>query len=124
MSIFKASQNIDGKLIILTSRRTPTKAIKVINSMLKNYESDFCLYSGIGHNPYPNILKSADYIIVTSDSVNMISEAATLNIPLFIAHLNKLEKGQLKTFLENLGKLGNIVKKFNKLNYLIIIRLN
>ena len=111
LGIFKASHNIDGKLIILTSRRTSTKAIKVINSMLKKYENDFYLYSGIGHNPYPDILKSADYIIVTSDSVNMISEAATLNIPLFIAHLKK-EKGKIKTFLENLENLC-IVKKFN-----------
>ena len=111
LDIFKASQNIDGKLIILTSRRTPTKAIKVINSMLKYYESDFYLYSGIGHNPYPDILKSADYIIVTSDSVNMISEAATLNIPLFVAYLKK-ESGKIKKFLENLENLC-IIKNFD-----------
>ena len=111
LSIVKASKSIDGKLIILTSRRTPTKAIKMIKSMLQKYEIDFYLYSGIGHNPYPDILKSADYIIVTSDSVNMISEAATLNIPLFIAHLKK-EKGKIKAFLKNLENLC-IVKKFN-----------
>ena len=111
LDIFKASQNINGKLIILTSRRTPTKAIKMINLMLKKYKINSYLYSGIGHNPYPDILKSADYIIVTSDSVNMISEAATLNIPLFVAYLKK-EKGKIKAFLENLENLC-IVKKFN-----------
>ena len=111
LDIFKASQNINGKLIILTSRRTPTKAIRMINLMLKKYEINSYLYSGIGYNPYPDILKSADYIIVTSDSVNMISEAATLNTPLFIAHLKK-EKGKIKAFLKNLENLC-IVKKFN-----------
>ena len=34
----------------------------------------------------------------------MISEAATLNIPLFIAYLKK-ENGKIKKFLENLEKL-------------------
>ena len=111
LNIVKASKSINGKLIILTSRRTPTKAIKIINSMLKKYENDFYLYSGIGHNPYPSILKLANFIIVTSDSVNMISETATFNIPLFVAYLKK-EKGKIRAFLENLESLS-IIKKFN-----------
>ena len=111
LNIVKASNSIDGKLIILTSRRTPTKAIKIINSMLKKYENDFYLYSGIGLNPYPSILKLANFIIVTSDSVNMISETATFNIPLFVAYLKK-EKGKIRDFLENLESLS-IIKKFN-----------
>ena len=111
LGIIKASKSINGKLIILSSRRTPSKAIKIINSLLKKYENDFYLYSGIGRNPYPSILELANYIVVTSDSVNMISETATLKIPLFIAYLKK-EKGKIKAFLENLESL-KITKNFN-----------
>ena len=111
LDVVKAYKCIDGKLIVLTSRRTPSRAIKIINSMLKKFKNDFYLYSGIGENPYPSILKSANYIIVTSDSVSMISETATLNTPLFIAYLKK-EQGKIKAFLENLESL-NIIKKFD-----------
>ena len=111
LSIIIASKSINGKLIILTSRRTPSKAIKILNSMLKKYKNDFYLWSGIGDNPYPSILQSASYIIVTSDSVSMISETAALNIPLFIAHLKK-EKRKIKTFIEDLENLS-MIRTFN-----------
>ena len=133
LSIIKASKSINGKLIILTSRRTSSKAIKILNSILKKYDNDFYLWSGIGENPYPSILQSVNYIIVTSDSVNMISETAALNIPLFITYLNK-EKGKIKNFLENLESL-NMIKKFNgqlfdyskarlKTNYKTTLKIN
>ena len=47
---------------------------------------------------------------MTSDSVNMISETATLSIPLFISHFSK-ENKKILSFIENLKKLG-IVKNF------------
>ena len=40
----------------------------------------------------------------------MISEAASLNLPLFVAYINK-EKGKMSIFLKDLEKL-NIVKNF------------
>ena len=52
----------------------------------------------------------ADYIIVTSDSVNMVSETATLPIPLFVSKFSK-ETGKISNFLKNLEDLG-ILKKF------------
>ena len=109
--IIIAAESINGKIVILTSRRTPSKALKILNSMLKKYQNDFHLWTGSGENPYPSILQSANYIIVTSDSVNMISETATLNIPLFIAYLNK-EKGKIKNFIDDLES-RSMIKKFN-----------
>ena len=61
-------------------------------------------------NLYPDILKIADYMIVTSDSVNMISETATSSTPLFVSYLSK-ETGKISSFLNNLEKLG-ILKHF------------
>ena len=59
---------------------------------------------------YPQILEIIDYTIVTSDSVNMISEVATLSKPLFISHFSK-ENKKISFFISNLKEL-NIVKDY------------
>ena len=84
MKIIEATKNVSGQLVVLISRRTPLKAIKILqSSFLKHYEH-FQIITSSEHNPYPDILKITDYIVVTSDSVNMISEIATTPIPVFI----------------------------------------
>ena len=110
LQIAKASKDTNTKLIVSTSRRTSLRGIKVLNSVFKKYHNDFFLWAGKGQNPYPDILKSTNYVIVTSDSVNMISETASLNLPLFVAYINK-EKGKMSVFLKDLEKL-NIVQNF------------
>ena len=110
LQIAKACKDTNTKLIVSTSRRTSLRGIKVLNSVLKKYHNDFFLWAGKEQNPYPDILKSTNYVIVTSDSVNMISEAASLNLPLFVAYINK-EKGKMSIFLKDLEKL-NIVQNF------------
>ena len=59
----------------------------------------------------PDILKYSDYIIVTSDSINMISETATIPAPLFVYYFPK-ETGKIIDFLDNLVNLS-IVRKFD-----------
>ena len=57
------------------------------------------------------ILEIIDYTIVTSDSVNMISELATLSKPLFIFHFSK-ENKKISFFISNLKEL-NIVQDYH-----------
>ena len=83
---------------------------KLFSKSLKNYE---ILYTS-KNNPYPDILKSIDYGIVTSDSVNMISEIATTPIPVFIYKFPK-ESGKILDFLDDLESLGIIKILDNKL---------
>ena len=111
MSIVKATKLIKGKLIVSSSRRTTKKAINVMQSVFKKNLTDFKLYSSNDINPYPDILKYSDYIIVTSDSVNMISETATIPAPLFVYYFPK-ETGKIIDFLDNLVNLS-IIRKFN-----------
>ena len=97
-------------MIVLLSRRTPLRAIKILNFLfLKHYEH-FQIITSSEHNPYPDILKITNYIVVTSDSVNMISEASNLSIPLFVSHFPQ-ETGKISCFLSNLEELG-VLKKF------------
>ncbi len=110
MNIMEATKNIKGHLIILPSRRTPLKSIKILNSIFLKNSEDCQIVNSSEKNPYPNILTIADYIVVTSDSVNMISETATLTTPLFISHFSK-ENGKIYSFLNNLEELG-VLKTF------------
>ena len=48
-------------------------------------------------NPYPGILSMADAVIVTSDSVNMTSEAASTGKPVLIAYWQP-ETGRIAKF--------------------------
>ncbi|HEY9147010.1 MAG TPA: ELM1/GtrOC1 family putative glycosyltransferase, partial [Thiobacillus sp.] len=42
---------------------------------------------GTGENPYLAYLALADYVVVTADSVNMVSEACTTGKPVFVVEL-------------------------------------
>ena len=133
LDIINATKKINGKLIVSTSRRTSLKGVKILSSVFKKSSTEYYLWSGLGYNPYPSMLNLSDYIIVTSDSVNMISETANFNIPLFVAYISR-EKGKIKSFLNNLEKL-NIIKNFNgnlfdykkvklNTNYLTSLKIN
>jgi mitochondrial fission protein ELM1 len=103
-------KNLDAQLIVSFSRRTPSKAIKILQSTFSKHLNDFKILSSDENNLYPKILKIIDYTIVTSDSVNMISELATLSKPLFIFHFSK-ESRKISFFISNLREL-NIVQDY------------
>jgi uncharacterized protein len=117
MKVVHATKLLNAKLIISTSRRTGKKAEKVLKSIFTKQLNDFQLFTFNDKNPYPDILETADYLIVTSDSVNMVSETATISTPLFVSYFQK-EQGKILNFLSDLEDLG-VIKKFegNLFNY-------
>ena len=108
--VIQGIKNLDAQLIVSFSRRTPNKAIKILQSTFSKHLKDFKILSSDENKLYPKILKIIDYNIVTSDSVNMISELATLSKPLFIFHFSK-ENRKISFFLSNLKEL-NIVQDY------------
>lgn len=70
--------------IFVSSRRTDKNFINIINKQLKK---NIYVWDNKTNNPYLFSLKIADYIIVTSDSTSMISEACSTGKPVFIFHL-------------------------------------
>lgn len=75
-----------GVGIMLTcSRRTGTAAEKAIRTALAGTASH--IWDGEGENPYYGYLGLADRVIVTGDSVNMVSEAAATGKPVQVIHL-------------------------------------
>ena len=103
-------KNLDAQLIVSFSRRTPSKAIKILQSTFSKHLKEFKMLSLDENNIYPKILKIIDFTIVTSDSVNMISELATLTKPLFIFHFSKGSR-KISFFISNLKEL-NIVQDY------------
>jgi len=75
--------NLSASLLISTSRRTSEEALEVLMAQITvpNY---LYSYGSKGDNPYLAYLALSDYIIVTGDSVSMISEACFTGKPVFI----------------------------------------
>jgi len=67
-----------GSLLVLASRRTPPEMLAIFRQALAKVPG--LVWSGPddGRNPYPGVLGWADRLVVTPDSVNMLSEACAV----------------------------------------------
>ena len=73
-------------LMVTPSRRTGESNVAILRQALSGLSAE--IWDGTGENPYYAFLAMADSIIVTSDSVNMVSEAATTGKPVFTVDLD------------------------------------
>jgi len=76
---------LPGSLMVTVSRRTGAEATQALAASLDL--SRAVLWDGNGDNPYRGWLGLADAIVVTSDSVNMATEACVSGRPVLVAHL-------------------------------------
>lgn len=76
---------IEGGLMITASRRTGAENALYLREALKEKKTYF--WDGKGENPYMGFLAWADVIVVTSDSVSMLSEACTTGKPVYMIAL-------------------------------------
>lgn len=80
-----AAAKANASLVITPSRRTGEDNIRALKDTLAG--APHFLWDGTGDNPYFGILGVADYLVVTADSVNMVSEAASTGKPVYVAPL-------------------------------------
>ncbi|MEQ8966200.1 MAG: mitochondrial fission ELM1 family protein [Azospirillaceae bacterium] len=78
-------------LMITPSRRTGGDNMAILRARLEGLPAE--IWDGEGENPYFAYLALADHVIVTCDSVNMVSEAAATGRPV---HVVGLEGGNPK----------------------------
>ena len=71
-----------GSVLLCASPRTPEDFARSVRQGLHDLIADAWLTPADGRNPYPGHLAWADRILVTPDSVNMLSEAAATGAPL------------------------------------------
>ena len=74
-----------GALLITPSRRTSPETLKALADEVK--DTPHFVWDGTGDNPYYAFLSLADAIVVTEDSVNMVTEAAGTGKPVYIQSL-------------------------------------
>ncbi len=96
-----------GSLIILPSRRTPKRHLRGLSDQLGTTAHQ--IWDGKGDNPYPGVLGLADILAVTSDSVNMISEACITGKPVLTIHLAQ-ETGRIAAFHQMMETRGHILR--------------
>jgi mitochondrial fission protein ELM1 len=74
-----------GAVVVTPSRRTGAAGIALLRERLAGLPVE--IWDGSGDNPYYAYLAIADALLVTADSVSMVSEAAATGKPVHIAEL-------------------------------------
>lgn len=72
-------------LAITPSRRTDPEIVALLQRRLEG--AKVYLWDGTGENPYLGLLACADAVVVTADSVSMVSEAAATGKPVHVIDL-------------------------------------
>ena len=79
------ARELKASLLVTPSRRTDEECLAILKAELAAVPH--YLWDGRGENPYFGLLGLADFIVVTSDSVNMVSESASTGKPVYVVDL-------------------------------------
>lgn len=93
-----------ASLLVTTSRRTGTANESLLRSRLAQVPAVF--WDGTGENPYFAFLGLADAVVVTSDSVNMVSETCFTGRPVHVFYLPGDPGSKFERFHRNLAEAG------------------
>ena len=96
-------RGLQGSLMITCSRRTGERNKNIILSNLAT-ESNY-IWDGFEDNPYLALLAWADFILVTADSVSMLSEGCSTGKPVYMIPLSGGTK-RILALHNNLKKMG------------------
>jgi mitochondrial fission protein ELM1 len=92
-----------GSVMVSFTRRTPPAAQAILGARLKHLPG--FIWNGEGDNPYFAYLAAADYILVTEDSTNLATDAASTGKPVFVMKMDG-ESLKFRLFHEDLERLG------------------
>ena len=93
----------ESALLLIPSRRASHAAQEAMRAPLANTPNWW--WDGTEPNPYPWILRQADAVIVTADSVNMTCEAVSIGKPVHTAELRP-ESGRIAHFHKIMQEAG------------------
>jgi mitochondrial fission protein ELM1 len=93
-------------LMVTVSRRTGEEQSALLRHMLAG--QDVFFWDGQGDNPYQAILALADALVVTGDSVSMVSEGCTAGKPVHVWGMPRYAKGKLSRLYQLLSEQGRI----------------
>ena len=95
----------DGyKAIVIPSLRTPKR---IIDLAVNEFDSDNFVANSVDKQAYLSALALATCIVVTCDSISMISEAAASGKPIFVAHMRaKKNNYRFRKFFQLFKEMG------------------
>jgi mitochondrial fission protein ELM1 len=96
-----------GSLLVVGSRRTPPLVAKLARAYWADTPGLRWFDDADGPNPYAGALAWADRIVVSPDSVNMVSEACATAAPVYVAEPGRAT-GRVKSYLDDLLQRGRI----------------
>ena len=104
-------------LMLTVSRRTPPDLRTALENLVRDKGGFF--WDGSGENPYVGMLAIADHIVVTSDSANMVGEAASTGVPLLLFDLPRTYIRHRRMFagLAMAGALKPFIGRLEALRY-------
>lgn len=96
-----------GSFLVSVSRRTPDALAATLRERFAAFPGVFWSGARDGENPYPGLLGWADRIVVTPDSVNMLSEACATGKPVYTFAPRPIG-GKLAAFHAELAASGHL----------------
>jgi len=93
----------EAGLMVTPSRRTPPEARAALRSRMPRHSF---LWDLDGENPILGLLGLADALVVTEDSVSMVSEALATSAPVYLAPLPGRRSRRIDGFLHSLVEDG------------------
>jgi mitochondrial fission protein ELM1 len=96
-----------GRLLVCGSRRTPKAWAEALRARFDNTHHALWFDDSDGDNLYDGALACAQRIVVTPDSVNMVSEACATTLPVFVAEPGRAH-GRISEFLRELVARGRV----------------
>lgn len=103
-------------LFITPSRRTGEENIRLLDYRFRGNDRVY-IYDGQSENPYFALLAASNFIVVTDDSVNMMSEAVATGKPMYILPLAGHKNTKPARFAEALIADGIARKLEDKLEF-------
>ena len=99
----------DVRLAVLTSNRTPDE---VCTRLVHEFGDRHFIWNGQGTNPYFEALALADYIVVTGDSVSMVTEATATGRPVFVEHLTERRTARRFRKFHTMFEAAGLTRRF------------
>ena len=96
-----------GSLLATTSRRTPPALAEILRATFADVPNVIWGDGGDGVNPYAGLLGWAHRVVVSPDSVNLLSEACATRLPVMVA-LHGTVQGRMAHFQRALHERGRL----------------
>jgi mitochondrial fission protein ELM1 len=90
---------------ITPSRRTAPAVVRILRDALAPLGA--WIWDGTGENPYFGMLGLADAVVVTADSVSMVSEAVATSVPVFLVRLPG-KSARIGAFMDMMAADGRV----------------